>query len=84
MCAQFIYVNSTSYDKLIDWKNTNMSIVYDNWPEEINLRIITSVPFITNQEISYSDLSETNSNSIDMFKKSEEIISNVENTLQCY
>jgi hypothetical protein len=84
MCTQFIYVNSKSFDKLLDWKKSDMSIVYDNWPEEINLQIITSIPFITNQEISYSDLSETNSDSIDTFKKSEEVISKVENTLPCY
>ena len=84
MCTQFIYVNSKSYDKLLEWKNTDMSIVYDNWPEEINLQIVTSTPFITNQEVSYSDLSQVNSDSTDTFIKSEKIISGSKNDDSCY
>jgi len=84
MCTQFVYVNNSGYDALLNWKTDDVSIAYDNWPDKMNIRAITSTPFITHQAVSYSDLSDSVSDSKSTFVKSEEVINKLNNNESCY
>ena len=83
MCFQFIYVNSRVYRKFLEWED-NMDNAIDNWPDKMNMVTVSCTPFIAIQEISYSDISKSKSDSVHTFTHSEKEIASVQNNLVCF
>ena len=83
--AQFYIINESAYDIMIEWetKMNNAWIPIDLWPDEKNLRIITSTPYLTTQEQDYSDIERSVKNYTEGFKKNEEILHTIPNEILC-
>jgi GR25 family glycosyltransferase involved in LPS biosynthesis len=84
---QFYYVNSTAYDKILEWetyiKNNDTWIPIDLWPNKIGLRCVSSTPFIAFQEISHSNIENTVRDYTSYMKISEEFIASIPNNINC-
>ena len=83
MCFQFIYLNSRAYKKFLKWEDI-MDNAIDNWPDKMNMIGVSCTPFIAIQEVSYSDISKSNSDSVHTFTDSEKEIASVQNNLVCF
>jgi GR25 family glycosyltransferase involved in LPS biosynthesis len=84
---QFYYINSSSYDKMLEWeeyvKKNNDWIPIDLWPNKIELKSISCIPFIVLQEKGYSNIENTVRDYTPQMKVSEEYISSIPNDINC-
>jgi len=84
LCLHFYYLNSSAYDKFLEWKkNAEKNGAVDMWPNIINMKIVTSSPFIASQNDGYSDIQNTQANYNNSFKESGKIIASIQNNSAC-
>jgi GR25 family glycosyltransferase involved in LPS biosynthesis len=82
LCLHFYYLNSSGYDKFLEWKNnTNQAI--DIWPNIIQMKIISSSPFIATQDEDFSNINNSKANYESIFKTSENVIASIQNNSAC-
>ncbi len=85
LTTTYYYLNSSAYDKFLEWKNDiDKNGAVDVWPNTIKMKIVSCIPFIATQESDYSDIGKTEINYSSDFKKSEEVISSIQNNSVCY
>lgn len=78
----FYYLNKSGYDKYLEWKNNKHEPI-DIWPNIINMKILSSTPFIATQEEDFSNINNSNANYHSIFKTSENIIASIQNNSAC-
>lgn len=83
MCTQFLYINSTAYNKYLEWEVEQESPI-DMWPDKVGLRTISCVPFIAIQENNHSDIRGYEYNYNKVFKNSEKRMKVNRNTRSCF
>lgn len=83
MCTQFLYINSTVYDKYLQWEN-NQNEPIDMYPDKIGIRTISCVPFIAIQGNDHSDIRGYNMDYNKIFSKSEKNMKGIINTRSCF
>jgi len=84
LCLHFYYLNSSVYDRFLEWKkDIDKSGPIDLWPDTINMRIVTSSPFIATQNDSYSNIANSSADYSNGFKESNKIIASIQNNSVC-
>lgn len=83
MCTQFLYINSTAYDKYLAWELGQDNPV-DMWPDKKNMRTISCVPFIAIQGSDISDIRGYKMDYNKIFLKSEKKMTVDINTKSCF
>ena len=88
LALHFYYVNSSCYDKMIEWEeymrtHSQEWIPVDFWPDKKELVIITSSPFIALQDVDFSSIENTVKDLNSTYKTSEEIIASIPNEESC-
>lgn len=83
MCTQFLYINSSAYDKYLQWEVDQESPI-DMWPDKIGLRTISCVPFIAIQGNDHSDIRGYSMNYNKIFSTSEKMMTLDINTKSCF
>jgi len=84
LCLHFYYLNSSAYNKFLEWKmNAEKNGAVDMWPNIINMKIVTSTPFIATQNEGYSNIQNSQANYNKAFKESGKIIASVQNNSAC-
>ena len=83
MCTQFLYINSTVYDKYLQWEN-NQNEPIDMYPDKMGIRTISCVPFIAIQGNDHSDIRGYNMDYNKIFSKSEKNMKGIINTRSCF
>jgi len=88
--TQFVIYNSSIYDKYLEleqYLNENVYVpekhAIDRWSSYNKMKIVTCIPFIALQQISYSDIVKMKVNYDASFENTAKIISSVENNIQC-
>lgn len=82
LCLHFYYLNSSGYDKFLEWKNNKHEAI-DIWPNIISMKIISSTPFIATQDEDFSNINNNNANYESIFKTSENVIASIQNNSVC-
>jgi len=84
LCLHFYYLNSSIYDKFLEWKNDiDKNGAVDVWPNTMKMKIISSSPFIATQDEDFSNINNSAANYKSMFKTSENIIASIQNNSVC-
>ena len=83
MCTQFLYINSSAYDKYLEWEIEQAAPV-DMWPDSVGLRTISCVPFISIQQKDYSDIRGYVKDYNNVFSNSEKAMTLDINTKSCF
>jgi len=84
LCLHFYYLNSSAYNKFLEWKkNAEKNGAVDMWPNIINMKIVTSTPFIATQNDGYSNITNTQANYNNAFKESGKVIASIQNNSAC-
>jgi hypothetical protein len=77
----FYYINSTAYDAFLKY---DFIKPIDLWPDLQHMRTISSIPFISIQDTTYSDIEKRDVNYDDMFNLSETAIGIIDNVKECF
>ena len=85
---QFVYYNSSVYDAILELNETNYSEnvpynAFDLWPNDKQMKIITSTPFLSTQATNYSDIGNEVLDQNKWYLISEENIKKIENNIVC-
>lgn len=83
MCTQFLYINSSAYDKYLQWEE-NQDGPVDAWPDKVGIRTISCVPFIAIQENDMSDIRGYEYDYKKTFARSEKRMKLNINTKSCF
>jgi GR25 family glycosyltransferase involved in LPS biosynthesis len=84
LCLHFYYLNSSAYDKFLEWKkDITKNGAVDMWPNIINMKIVTSTPFIATQTDGYSNIGNGHATYSVAFKESDKLIASIQNNSAC-
>jgi GR25 family glycosyltransferase involved in LPS biosynthesis len=84
LCLHFYYLNSSAYDKFLEWKNDiTKNGAVDMWPNIINMKIVSSIPFIATQNDDYSNITNSRTNYNKAFEESNKVIASIQNNSAC-
>lgn len=82
MCTQFTYINSSVYDKYLEWEKQKDGPI-DSWPDKNKMRVVSCVPFIAIQGTDHSDIRGYTMNYNKIFSTSEKRMKIKTNTKSC-
>ena len=84
LCTHFYYLNSSAYDKFLEWKkDIEKNGAVDMWPNIINMKIVSSSPFIASQNDGYSNIVNSQTNYNKDFEESGKVIASIQNNSAC-
>lgn len=84
LCTQFYYLNSSAYNNFLEWKkDIKKNGAVDMWPNIINMKIVSSIPFIATQNDGYSNIANSETNYNKSFEESGKIIASIQNNSAC-
>ena len=84
LCLHFYYLNKSGYDKFLDWrKDIDKNGAIDIWPNILNMKVISCIPFIAVQNGDYSNIVNKNTDYNNSFNGSEQVISSIQNNSAC-
>ena len=84
LCLHFYYLNKSVYDKFLDWrKDIDKNGAIDVWPNILNMKVISCVPFIAVQNDDYSNIENKKANYTNSFSGSEQVIASIQNNSVC-
>ena len=84
LCLHFYYLNSSAYDKFLEWKkDVEKNGAVDMWPNILNMKIVTSSPFIASQNDGYSNIMNSQTNYNKAFEESGKVIASIQNNSAC-